>query len=58
MSKEIESGKVRLIKGSLLYFWEEIKTMNLRKLKALFRILSGYLKMKFGKKSDFSLDGR
>jgi hypothetical protein len=58
MTKENESGKVRLIKGSLLYFWEEVKTMNMRKLKALFRIFSGYLRMKFAKKDDLSLDGR
>lgn len=49
MTKKIESGKARLIKGSLLYLWEEIKTMNMTKLKALSRILSGYFKMKFYK---------
>lgn len=58
MTRDHESGKVRVIKGSLLYFWEELKTLNMRKLKALFRIISGYLKMKFGKRSDLSLDGR
>jgi hypothetical protein len=68
MTKKKESGKARLIKGSLLYLWEEIKTMNKTKFKALTRILSGYLKMKFSdpKKikinethtSDLSLDGR
>lgn len=61
-----ETGKMRVIKASLLYLWEEIKTMNLTKLKALTRILTGYIKMKFldhpqksnTRKSDFSLDGR
>lgn len=66
MTKKFESGKARLIKGSLLYAWEELKTMNITKLRALGRIFSGYVKMKFsdkrsvssGRNSDFSLDGR
>lgn len=47
MTKKVESGKSRLIKGSLLYAWEELKTMNMTKMKALYRIGTGYLKMKF-----------
>ena len=47
MAQVNESGKSRLIKGSLLYLWEEIKTMNRMKLKALARIISGYIKMKY-----------
>ena len=47
MPNKIESGKSRLIKGALLYAWEELKTMNWAKLKALARILSGYFKMKY-----------
>jgi hypothetical protein len=66
MTKRLESGKSRLIKGSLLYAWEELKTMNMVKFRALGRILSGYLRMKFADKkpvsdarnSDFSLNGR
>lgn len=66
MTKKLESGKARLIKGSLLYAWEEMKTMNMVKVRALGRILSGYLRMKFSDKkttrdarnSDFSLNGR
>ncbi len=46
MTKKIESGKARLIKGSLLFFWEELKTMNRMKLRALMRILSGYFRMR------------
>ena len=46
MTKKVESGKARLIKGSLLYLWEEIKTLNMTKFKALYRIGTGYLKMK------------
>ncbi len=49
MTKKIESGKARLIKGSLLFLWEELKTMNRTKLRAIFRILSGYLGMKHQK---------
>lgn len=62
--KHHESGKVRLIKGSLLYFWEELKTMNMVKLKALLRIISGYVRMKFmdqkkhRQDNDLSLDRR
>lgn len=65
MTKKVESGKVRLIKGSLLYAWEELKTMNMVKFRALGRIISGYIGMKFaGKKhvsahnSDLSLNDR
>lgn len=66
MTKKNESGKVRLIKGSLLYAWEELKTMNMVKFRALGRILSGYLRMKFTDKkpvsdvrnSNFSINGR
>lgn len=46
MTKKNESGKSRLIKGGLLYAWEELKTMNVTKFKALYRIGTGYLKMK------------
>jgi hypothetical protein len=66
MTKKLESGKSRLIKGSLLYAWEEMKTMNMTKFRALGRIFSGYLRMKFkdrktvsdARNSDFSLNGR
>lgn len=47
MPQKIESGKTRLIKGSLLYLWEEIKTLNRMKIKALTRIISGYVRMKY-----------
>jgi hypothetical protein len=47
MAQVNESGKSRLIKGSLLYLWEEIKTLNRMKVKALARIISGYIKMKY-----------
>lgn len=46
MTKTKLSGKSRLIKGSMLYLWEEIKTLNRAKLKAAWRMLSGYLEMK------------
>ena len=47
MNKKNESGKSRLIKGALFYLWEEMKTLNRAKFKAMSRMLSGYLKMKF-----------
>jgi hypothetical protein len=64
MSNKIESGKSRVIKGSMRYLWEELKTMNRYKFKALSKIVSGFVKMKFSDNtrkrtgSDFSLDGR
>ncbi len=66
MTKKLESGKSRLIKGPLLYAWEELKTLNPTKMKALGRIISGYIRMKLlerksssaGRNSDLSLNGR
>lgn len=46
MTKMKQSGKSRLIKGSMLYLWEEIKTLNRVKLKAAWGMLSGYLEIK------------
>lgn len=46
MPKAYESGRTRLIKGTLLYLWEEIKTMNRTKFRALSVILTGYIRMK------------
>lgn len=47
MANKTESGKSRLIKGALLYAWEELKTLNWTKIRALSTILSGYFKMKY-----------
>lgn len=47
MAKVMESGKANVIKGSLLYLWEEMKTMNRTKFRALSTIFIGYFKMKF-----------
>jgi hypothetical protein len=65
MNKKNESGKSALIKGSLQYAWEEMKTLNSGKLKALAKIAKGYFKMKMTdhktteqQGSDYSLDGR
>lgn len=63
MSK-VESGKSRLVKGTLLYLWEEIKTMNRVKFRALKTILSGYIRMKYrdkrikGPRNSLSSNGR
>lgn len=46
MAKKKESGKSRMIKGSLRYLWEEVKTMNVSKFKAIYHIGTGYLRMK------------
>jgi hypothetical protein len=47
MANRKDSGKVILFKGTMSYLWEEIKTINRRKLSALRRILAGYIRMKF-----------
>lgn len=47
MTQKEKSGKSRLIQGGLVYLWEELKTMNWIKFKALYRILSGYLIMRY-----------
>lgn len=51
-----KSGKAKLIKGSATYLWEEMKTMNKRKLKAMGEMASGYISMKLsgGKKKPTS----
>lgn len=54
MTKARESGKTQFIKGSLIYLWEELKTMNRKKLYALVRILKGALRMKWEKKKKIS----
>lgn len=46
MAKVMESGRATMIKGSLLYLWEEIKTMNRTKFRALSTIFRGYFRMK------------
>ncbi len=66
MARPSESGKSRLIKGTLLYLWEELKTLNRMKIRALTRMISGYLKMKYRdqkklterRNSDFPSSGR
>lgn len=47
MRTTYETGRSKLIKGSMLYLWEEVKTINRRKIKALSRIVTGFIKMKF-----------
>jgi hypothetical protein len=55
MTKKLESGKSRLVKGSLLFLWEELKSMNRIKLRALFWILSGHIRMKNTKRRNLNL---
>lgn len=49
-----KSGKAKLIKGSAKYLWEEMKTMNKRKFKAMGEMASGYLSMKMNRKKSTS----
>ncbi len=44
------SGKTRLVLGSLSYLKEEIKTLNRAKMRALKKIISGYIEMKFNQR--------
>ena len=47
MLRKLESGKLTLLKGSMNYAWEELKTLNTKKVQALATIMKGYFKMKF-----------
>lgn len=47
MIKRKLSGKTQLIFGVLSYFKEEVKTLNRPKFRALKKIISGYIQMKF-----------
>jgi len=57
MEKHHQSGKSLVIQGSIVYFWEELKTLSWSKLSALTRILRGLLKMKFHSKKRPQLRG-
>lgn len=46
MANRAKTGKAQLIKGSIIYIWEEIKTLNKTKLKALKIMFAGYIQMK------------
>ncbi len=52
MDQQKQSGKARLIKGSLKYLWEEVKTLNPKKLHAIGSMVGGYFSMKFKNKDD------
>lgn len=61
--KKIQTGKPLLIKGALRYFWEELKTMNRKKVKALISMIRGYTIMKLsgrikGKRKSLSVNDR
>lgn len=53
-----KSGKAKLIKGSATYLWEEMKTMNKRKLKAMGEMASGYISMRLGSKKKTTSSSR
>lgn len=50
MATRKDSDRSKLLKGTARYAWEEIKTMNRHKAKALGSMLSGYIGMKLNKK--------
>jgi hypothetical protein len=50
MAKTKDSGRKRLLKGTLKYLWEEAKTMNAPKAKAMGTLLQAYVRMKRDKK--------
>lgn len=44
-----ESGRVKFAFGVLRLLWEELKTLNRVKLKSLYQIAVGYIRMKYFK---------
>jgi len=46
MRQRKQSGKSLLIRSGLRYLWEEIKTMNVAKMRSLRRLLWGYFLFK------------
>jgi hypothetical protein len=48
MAKKYVSGKSKLRSGIIQYALAELRTLNRRKMRALFNIVSGYLMMKLG----------
>lgn len=49
MQKKKSSGKITMIKGILQFLWAELRTMNMAKIKGLYKIASGYIAMKYFK---------
>lgn len=41
------SGKTKFFIGILQFAWAELKTMNMAKLKSLYKIGTGYVRMKY-----------
>lgn len=42
-----KSGKQQFMSGLLQFLWAELKTMNMTKLKSLYKIVVGYISMKY-----------
>lgn len=47
MQNKKSSGKIRFITGIVQFLWAEFKTMNMAKLRGLYKIAAGYLTMRF-----------
>lgn len=43
------SGRQRFLTGIFQFLWAELKTMNWAKIKSLFKITIGYIRMKYFK---------
>lgn len=52
MASGNESGSMTLFKGALSYLWEEIKTMNRKKMRAMSKMAVGYFRMRFGRRKE------
>lgn len=50
MINQEKSGKSMVWKGATKYLWEEMKTLNTKKIKALTKMLGGYFLIKTHKK--------
>ncbi len=42
-----KSGKHLMISGVLEFMWAELKTMNMIKLRGMYKIARGYIRMKY-----------
>lgn len=50
MAKVKQSGRLKFLRGLFQFLWEEIKTINVAKLRGLYKILTGYVAMKLARR--------
>ncbi len=47
MQTKSSSGRSKFMTGIVQFLWAELKTMNMAKLKSLYKIATGYVRMKY-----------